>query len=145
MLRVGDKIKNLRQGGTNGGKYGTIIDIDFGKAYVMYDDGSEGSSDEPDRYYQFVSRSEVSRCEGGSCAINNEVTGINKIMLNVKEFVKNSLLSADEKALREVGFKDSCGDFTQTAKDFAIISLCEDKEAKMIEVAKAIQTEAKKK
>lgn len=110
----------------NTGKSGIITSICEGIVYVEYDDGNCGKSNNPSRYYKII----------------EEKTSI---MTSIKEFVKNSLLNADEKALREVGFKDSCGNFTSEARDLAINLLCEESESKMVEIAKAMIAEKKAK
>lgn len=73
-------------------------------------------------------------------------TIINKksIMTNIKTFVKNLALSADEKALRKVGFKTDCGEYTQEAIDVVLQDLCKEKEANLIEIANGIVAEEKK-
>lgn len=57
------------------------------------------------------------------------------IIMNIMNFVKESLLSADEKALRTTGLKDSCGDFTSTANELVIAKLVKENEDYLIEVA----------
>ncbi len=69
------------------------------------------------------------------------LTKTNNIMSKVKDFVKNLALSADEKLLRKHGFKDSCGDYTDEAKSFAINKLCAEKEADMVAVAKEMEAD----
>lgn len=57
-------------------------------------------------------------------------------MTNIKDFVKTSLLSKEEKLLRKHGFKQTeCGEYTEAAKQFAIEALCKQQEAEMIRVA----------
>jgi len=70
---------------------------------------------------------------------NNKKT----IMTKIKEFVKNSLLSPDEKLMRKHGFKDSDGNYTSEAKDFAINKLCSEVEGDFIEIAKGLDEESK--
>lgn len=67
-----------------------------------------------------------------------------KIMSKVKEYVKNLTLSADEKALREVGFKDENGAFTSEAFDVIEEKLANDNIAYLVEIAKGIISEEKK-
>lgn len=74
---------------------------------------------------------------------NSSENKIGKVMSDIKTFVKNLALSANEKLLRKHGLKNECGEFTQNAKDFAIIKLCEEKEKEMIEVAKGLEEEEK--
>lgn len=65
-------------------------------------------------------------------------------MSKLTNFVKNSLLSADEKLLRKNGLKDSCGDYTEEAQELVIAKLIKDNEAYLIEVATAMEVEEKK-
>lgn len=127
--KVGQRILNIDPDTNphgNAGQSGVIIDVCGDKVIVRYDNGVLGNSNNPSRYYKVINENK-------------------SIMMNIKEFVKNSLLSADEKALREVGFKDSCGNYTTEARDFAINALCEDKKADLLTVATAILAESKKK
>jgi len=98
--------------------------------------------------------------ECGSCAVKefrtsdykcdfNEPTtsSIKKsgnIMSKLTSFVKNSLLSADEKLLRKYGLKDDCGDYTNEAEVLVAQKLIKDNEAYLIEVATAMEAEEKK-
>lgn len=68
-----------------------------------------------------------------------------KIMNNITKFVKNSLLSAEEKLLRKHGFKTECGEYTEEAQAFAISKLCVSTEADMLKVAQGLEDEAKTK
>jgi hypothetical protein len=121
---------------SNINKSGIVVDKDDNYVYVRYDDGLRGKSNNPSRYYKIISsQSDVKSC--------GEVKTV--MLTDIKNFVKNSLLSADEKAMREVGFKDSCGNYTSEARDFVINALCEDKQADLIKVAKAILAEKKAK
>ena len=64
-------------------------------------------------------------------------------MSNIVEFAKNLVLSADEKLLRKVGLKDSCGEYSRDAKEIIITKLCKENEAHLLEVAKAMDEENK--
>lgn len=75
---------------------------------------------------------------------NSSENKVGVIMGNIKTFVKNSLLSKNEKLLRKYGFKNECGDYTQDAKDYAITLLCAEKEADMIKVAQGLADEEEK-
>jgi hypothetical protein len=66
------------------------------------------------------------------------------IMSKVKEYVKNLTLSADEKALRQVGFKDENGAFTSEAFDVIEEKLANDNIAYLVEIANGIISEEKK-
>lgn len=57
------------------------------------------------------------------------------IMSTIKEFVKNSFLSKEEKLLRKQGLKNECGDYTQDAKDLVIEKLTRENEEFLLEVA----------
>lgn len=86
---------------------------------------------------------------GGYEYYNNEPSNssgnkVGKIMSKLGNFVKNSLLSADEKLLRKNGLKDSCGDYTEEAEELVIAKLIKDNEAYLIEVATAMEVEEKK-
>ncbi len=90
-----------------------------------------------------------SRNTSGEWSFNLELAEkitIKTVMSSVTEFVKNLALSKEEKSLRKNGFKNSCGDYTDTAKEFAVNELCKEKESKMIEVSlKMDEEEAAKK
>ncbi len=62
---------------------------------------------------------------------------------SVVNFVKKSLLSADEKLLRKYGLKDSCGEFTREAERVVMNKLVTDNEKYLIEVATNLQAEEK--
>ena len=69
---------------------------------------------------------------------------IKTTMTNIKDFVKTSLLSKEEKLLRKHGFKQTeCGEYTEAAKQFAIEALCKQQEAEMIRVATEMEEVAK--
>lgn len=74
---------------------------------------------------------------------NNSKNKVEKIMSKVSEFVKNSLLSKEEKLLRKYGLKDSCGDYTGEAERLVISKLVKENEAHLIEVAQGIEAEEK--
>lgn len=57
------------------------------------------------------------------------------IMGTITEFAKNLTLSADEKALRKVGLKTECGDYTAEAQSIVIQTLCKEREAMLVEIA----------
>lgn len=75
---------------------------------------------------------------------NSSGNKVGKIMSKVSEFVKNSLLSKEEKLLRKYGLKDSCGDYTDEAERLVIGKLVKENEAYLIEVATAMEVEEKK-
>jgi len=59
------------------------------------------------------------------------------IMENIVDFAKNLVLTDDEKLLRKMGLKDSCGNYTSTAFDLLEQKYAKDNEAYLIEIAKA--------
>lgn len=75
---------------------------------------------------------------------NSSRNKVGKIMSKVSEFVKNSLLSKEEKLLRKYGLKDSCGDYTDEAERLVIGKLVKENEAHLIEVALAMEAEEAK-
>jgi hypothetical protein len=131
----GTRIKNLRTQGTNAGKYGYVISVDeyHDIVHVRYDDGNTGQTDEPERYYQIINEARDTRVS------NNNTNPMN----GIKTFVKNLMLSNDEKLLRKYGLKTECGEYTTTAKDIVINKLCADNEATLVEYAKAYEAEEK--
>lgn len=72
-------------------------------------------------------------------SINNKKS--ENIMSNIKQFVKNSLLSKEEKLLRKVGFKSECGEYTQDAIDVVINMIVKEKESELIKIATDIESE----
>ncbi len=128
---IGTRIRNLRQKGENAGKKGTIIDDDGDYVYIEYDDGSSGKSDDPSQYYQVI----------GHANENSARSGSNTPMKGIVQFVKNALLSSDEKLLRKFALKTECGDYTQAAKDIVINKLCRDNEAELVTAATAYEAE----
>ncbi len=74
---------------------------------------------------------------------NKLETNQNKNMSNIVTFVKNLTLSKEEKLLREMGLKDSCGDYTSDAREIAINKLLDDSQAHLIDVATQMKAEKK--
>ena len=72
-----------------------------------------------------------------------EVINKKTIMSKITNFVKNSLLSADEKLMRKYGLKDECGEFTNEAINLVVAKLTKENETYIIEVAKGLETEEK--
>lgn len=62
-------------------------------------------------------------------------------MNKIKTFVKNALLSGDEKLLRKHGLKTECGDYTEEAQQIIINDMCKEHESRLIEVAKGLESE----
>ncbi len=127
-FKVGDKIvwkTNLFKEG----KEETIIDFDSSGDPILSESGA---------WYERT-------IEEFAVIIKNKTNLTNKIMTNIKTFVKNLALSADEKELRKAGLKTDCGEYTQDAIDVVIQELCAEKETKLIEIAKGINAENKEK
>lgn len=84
-------------------------------------------------------------CKSGTWGVVKDYQGYiinNKSnMSNIIKFVKNSLLSADEKLLRKYGLKNECGDYTAEARDLVIDKLVADNNAYLVTQATALQTE----
>jgi uncharacterized protein YuzB (UPF0349 family) len=133
---MGYRILNLRTGGTNAGQKGTVVGIDYDtdEVVVEYDNGNIGRSDEPRRYYKIISR--------GSGA-DTASPAPTKQMNNILTFVRETFMSADEKAMRKAGLKTDCGTYTEAAKALVIEKLCRENEATLIENAKAFLEEEK--
>jgi hypothetical protein len=74
---------------------------------------------------------------------NSSINKVGEIMSNLTRFVKNSLLSADEKLLRKMGLKDDCGEYTDEAEVLITLKLIKDNESYLIEVAKGLEAEEK--
>ena len=66
-------------------------------------------------------------------------------MDKIVEFSKNIVLSKEEKLLRKYGLKNSCGDYTEAAKEIVINHLCDDNKDYLAEIAKAKEEEEKEK
>lgn len=80
---------------------------------------------------------------------NNEdiTTSENKcnesIMSKLTNFVKDSLLSKEEKLMRKHGLKDSCGDYTSEARELAMQKLMSECEDYFTEIVKDMEAEEK--
>ncbi len=126
--REGDRILNIDTPtfGNNGGKYGTVASVTKKNISIVYDDGCAGecNADEAYKFYKIIHE--------------------NTIMENVVRFAKNLVLSADEKLLRKVYFKNQYGDYTNDAREIVMEKLMKENEVYLLEVAKAIETETKK-
>lgn len=90
---------------------------------------------EPDWCYMDTEFELVESNGNGNC---------NKIMTDIKTFVKNLALSSNEKLLRKHGFRDSCGVYTAEAKDFVLVKLCKEYRKDMVEIAKGLEEECNK-
>lgn len=70
---------------------------------------------------------------------NKQIT----IMDKITTFAKNLTLSAEEKALRKVGLKTECGDYTKSAESIIIQLICKEREASLVEIANKMIEEDK--
>ncbi len=144
-FKIGDKIRGISADikGCEG-----IIEGDTGAGWKIKI--TKGSSEYPNaedlkegvtcsRTTYWINHIELITNESSNTSQNT----VGKIMNNITKFVKNMTLTADEKLLRKFGFKNDCGEYTQDAKDFAILKLCEEKEVLMVEVAKGLDKEEK--
>ena len=75
---------------------------------------------------------------------NSSGNKVGNTMSKLTSFVKNSLLSADEKLLRKYDLKDSCGDYTSEARELVIAKMIQDNEDYLIKVATELEAEEKK-
>lgn len=91
--------------------------------------------------FELVEESNI-KTNDGSCTSENKATNI---MSKISEFVKSSLLSADEKLLRKYGLKSDCGEFTMEAQNLVITKLVKENENYLVEQAKALEVEEGKK
>lgn len=66
-------------------------------------------------------------------------------MSKISKFIKNLTLSADEKALRQVGFKDESGAFTSDAYDVIEEKMANDNIQYLVDIANGIIAEDKTK
>lgn len=80
--------------------------------------------------------------EQPTCSINK---GKGSIMSNILDFVKNSVLSKEEKLLRKFNLKDMCGEFTTTARELVLQKLVSDNVDYLVEQATALEAEENKK
>jgi hypothetical protein len=76
---------------------------------------------------------------------DGNVGGVKKVMQNVKSFVKRLTLSSDDKLLREYGFQNECGDYTDEARELVISKLVADNKAYIVEIAQRMKEEDEKK
>jgi|GEM_PF-7021624 len=137
-FKKGDKVRVKKYQGIVSNMEGIIVSYHSSFCLVKFEGWNEGHSGD-------------GTCGKSGWSVNKkglelieEVKEFNKIksiMSNIINFAKNLTLSADEKLLREQGLKTECGDYTSDAQALAIRMLCEEKEVKMIEIAKAKKEE----
>lgn len=77
----------------------------------------------------------------------NDSTEVKKdgtnIMSKALKYVKDKLLSEDEKLLRKYGLKDDSGEFTQEAEEIVSKKILNDNLNYLIEIARGLDNEAK--
>ena len=133
-FKVGDRVVAVAE--TN--NWGSIRKGDVGVITSAY---------EFDSYADFPNQ----RCrigQDGDFQLATELTTktITKTTMNkITTFVKNLALSADEKALRQVGFKTEGGDYTQESIDVVLQEICKERESSLISIANGIIAEEVKK
>jgi len=86
-------------------------------------------------------KSQVSNNDG-SCPSENKPT--KNIMNKISTFVKNSLLSADERLMRKHGLKDEYGEYTNDARELIIAKTIQDNEEYFVTISKNFEAEEKK-
>lgn len=83
--------------------------------------------------------------DGETCGVKEEnIIKYKNIMSKIKDFVVRSMLSKEEKLLRDNGLKNDCGQYTDEARDLVINKLVKDNENYLIEIATAIAEEENK-
>lgn len=136
-FKVGDNVRCINNNWNDQwfGKIFKIVDIRSNGEYVIQCQGEKEprGSTATDSDLELVNNEPSDSSE-------NKVGGI---MNNIRAFVKNLALSADEKLLRKYGFKNECGEYTAEAREFAIQKACEEQEKAMVEVAKGLAAEEK--
>lgn len=168
-FKVGDMVRTTTDSNYHGGSYNNFSDHLKGYEFIIkeihggwhrseigkYDGVREEELElveEPKNYYHYPRHITIPAnffrdiADGEIISYEPLQEYVNKksIMTNIKTFVKNLALSADEKNLRKVGFKTDCGEYTQEAIDVVLQDLCKEKEANLIEIANGIVAEEKK-
>lgn len=72
---------------------------------------------------------------------DGNVGGVKKAMSRVRSFIKNLTLSSEDKLLREYGFQNECGDYTDDARELVISKLVADNKAYIVEIAQGMKKE----
>lgn len=119
--KIGDRIFNIGSGLTNSGKYGEVINIMGACVYILYDDGEEGSSTDPEKWYKIIKQ---------------------PIMKNLNNMMKK-LLDADTQALVKTEYINGDLELTSKAKEALFSMLYTDKKAELVALAKQEILEAK--
>ena len=148
-FKVGDKVKQVS------GSCGSIEGIQSRIAYLLITEVVESPSSS---YYYHYDAIDINDKKFGHCHrclgdrelelldTSKIITGENNhknIMTTIKDFVKNLTLSADEKAMREVGLKSAEGEYTKEAIDIIVADLCVERESRLIEIANKMVAEKK--
>lgn len=120
-FKIGDRILNIGTSadGSNHGKYGRITDISAsGTVFVKYDDGQDGSTGNPSKYYQVIE------------SINND----NKIVdMNLKSLFKNMLRGEPEKSFIQAGIMDDGENLTSDGRDIFMAYLFDESKDDFLE------------
>lgn len=64
-------------------------------------------------------------------------------MNKITTFIKNALLSKEEKLMRKWGLKTDCGEYTDEARQVVLNKLCAEKESELIKIAEGLEAESK--
>lgn len=140
-FEIGDRIKNICQpksGQGNYGELGEVVDIDGDTVYVEYDNGDDGHSKNPSKYYQIINTERVFNKKSVRVEDRSE-----KPVNNIKKFVKSMLMTADDRLLVAEGLMSECGVYTQESIDVVLQDLCAENKARLVEVATAIKADRK--
>lgn len=124
-FKVGDRIRNIDprtsdKRGANYGEYGEVTDVDDGIVYVEYDNGDEGNSAKPEKYYQIIEKADNAcrPCKEEYAPRTNTKTM--SVIQSAVRAVKRFAMSATERNLIDAGLKDECGVYTDTAKELLL-------------------------
>lgn len=158
-FKLGDQVKIIGKGITasascNTGYAGVISKIEGMRYQYYYYIGNTGIHEWEEglelvkEYQELAQDLGLTRKSYLDINITNEpssssIKKVGETMSKIANFVKNSLLSADEKLLRKYNLKDECGEYTHEAQELVIAKLIKDNEAYLIQVATDLQAEEK--
>ena len=125
-FKIGDTVECLCKTSTNYHSRGVVKYVGCESIRVQYPCGEIGHG--KFKYYKLITAGKS----------NNPVA---KIMNSAINIVKNMALSADEKLLRKVEFKNDCGDYTEKAKELVLLKLVADNNDYLLGIAKEIKAE----
>jgi len=144
-FQIGDTVKVLGQkwGGHEKGTIGTIVEpyhhisektlcwqIKDKNGYIFYH-----CENEIELVQKIINNNP--NCEESKNTIQN-------IMDKIITFAKDLALSKEEKLLRKYNLKNTCGNFTENAKEIVMQKLLSDNETYLVEIATKIEEEEKK-